>query len=311
MRHVMFFRDLRRFNGGHLKVWDYFTHVRHSALHVPHIRFSPNSDWSPVNPWYDPALPRPEAWPDVQPDIYFFSAADWLVLDPAQRDASPVPVINLLQHQSHAWPADPRYAFLAHKAVRICVSEEVAEEVRATRRANGPVLVVKLGTDLSLLRAAAAPVKDIPLLIAAFKNRELGTQLQGRLEAAGRRAELLTDQIPRREFLARLARAETAVVLPNAVEGFYLPALEAMALRTLVVCPDAVGNRSFCLDQVNCLRPAYELAAIEKAVASALNLAPERRQAMLDQAAAIADNYDLAEERKVFLRLLDELPSLW
>ncbi len=138
MRHVMFFRNLRRFNGSHLKVWDYFNHVKHSATHVPHVRFSPNSTWSPANPWYDPAVPRPETWPNVRPDVYFLSADDWLALNPAERDASPVPVINLLQGLMHAHPANPRYTFLRHKAVRLCVSEEVAEAVRATRCANGP-----------------------------------------------------------------------------------------------------------------------------------------------------------------------------
>ena len=32
--------------------------------------------------------------------------------------------------------------------------------------------------------------------------------------------------------------------LPNQREGVYIPGLEGMALGTLVVCPDCVGNRS-------------------------------------------------------------------
>ena len=44
-----------------------------------------------------------------------------------------------------------------------------------------------------------------------------------------------------------MARARVTVLVPNPKEGFYLPALEAMALGTIVVCPDCVGNRSFCV----------------------------------------------------------------
>ena len=59
-----------------------------------------------------------------------------------------------------------------------------------------------------------------------------------------------------------MGRARVTVLVPNPKEGFYLPAVEAMAAGTLVVCPDCVGNRAFCLDEVNCLRPAREEDAI-------------------------------------------------
>jgi len=49
------------------------------------------------------------------------------------------------------------------------------------------------------------------------------------------------------------------VFLPNQKEGegFYLPALEGMAVGTLVIFPDCIGNRSFCLSGYNCFRPDY------------------------------------------------------
>ena len=43
MKEVLFFRDFKKFQGGHLKVWDYFNHVRSSPDHVPRVRFSPGS----------------------------------------------------------------------------------------------------------------------------------------------------------------------------------------------------------------------------------------------------------------------------
>jgi glycosyltransferase involved in cell wall biosynthesis len=49
-------------------------------------------------------------------------------------------------------------------------------------------------------------------------------------------------------------QAKITVFLPyRDIEGFYMPALEGMALGTLVVCPDCIGNRSFCLPGYNSL----------------------------------------------------------
>lgn len=311
LKHVMFYRRFSLLSGSQLKVWEYFNHVKQSPRHVPHVRFSPDSVWSPSNPWYDPAVPLPDAWPHLRPDAYVLNANDWRILEPAARDASPVPVVNLLQSMRAADPAHHLYKFLKHKAVRVCVSPDIADAVRATGAANGPVVHIPMGTDLGGLRAMMTTDKRCPLLIAALKNRDLGTALHARLAAAGQHAELLTDQLSRHDFLARLSRARTVLLLPYAVEGFFLPALEAMALGALVICPDCVGNRSFCLDGVNCLRPAYEGSAVEAAVSEALSLAPDRRQAMLDRAATTADEHSLVGERRAFLELLDALPGLW
>jgi hypothetical protein len=40
MRTVLFYRRYRRFHGGHLKVWDYFSHVLASPEFTPRIEFS-------------------------------------------------------------------------------------------------------------------------------------------------------------------------------------------------------------------------------------------------------------------------------
>ena len=60
-----------------------------------------------------------------------------------------------------------------------------------------------------------------------------------------------------------------------------------MAHRTLVVCPDCVGNRNFCLHQDTCLRPAYDDAALLAAARSVLVLDSDQQAAMRDAGAAI------------------------
>ena len=69
-----------------------------------------------------------------------------------------------------------------------------------------------------------------------------------------------------------------SLFVPNPTEGFFLPALEALALRSVVVCPDVIGNRSFCLDGVNCFRPAFEEEALLGAAEEALGLGVGQRE---------------------------------
>lgn len=119
----------------------------------------------------------------------------------------------------------------------------------------------------------------------------------------------------RNDFLKLLARAKTVCCLPlqadRGAEGFYLPALEAMALDVLVVCPPAVGNRDHCLDGVNCLMPNYDLEAIYSAVVEALNLPDDTRQKLIDGGRQTAQKHDLAEERRAILDLADRAYDLW
>ena len=107
-----------------------------------------------------------------------------------------------------------------------------------------------------------------------------------------------------------MGRAGVTLLLPNPKEGFYLPALEAMALRTIVVCPDCIGNRSFCIDGSNSFRPAYEddavVEAAENALAHRSDLAP-----MLEKGLGTARDHDLAHERKAFLKILARVDELW
>ena len=111
--------------------------------------------------------------------------------------------------------------------------------------------------------------------------------------------------MPRREYLALFGRAEIAVPLPVQAEGFFLPALEAMAMGAVVVCPDCGGNRSFCRDLVTCLRPEYRLEAIVAAVEAALGMPAAARAAIRAAAAGEVDRHDLDREREAFLALLD------
>jgi hypothetical protein len=268
------------------------------------------------------------SWQHIVPGVLFLEGNDWRRLDEAARAQSAIPIVNLIQGFRHADPERGPYSFLRYKAVRICVSPEVKDAILATERVNGPVFVIRNGLELPALAPRQRGPCDV--LVVGFKNRELARQLRGRILAASAerhrgprelvrrllghrplRVELLDAQLPRQVFLEELQRARVTVFLPKALEGFYLPALEAMAIGTLVVCPDVVGNRSFCLPDQNCLRPEYGLEDIVRATAAALALSPERRVAMLTNAVQTARAHDMDRERAEFLAILENLGDLW
>jgi hypothetical protein len=240
------------------------------------------------------------------------SGVDWRQIDGAVRPESPIPIVNLVQHVKHADPSDTllRYRFLPHKAIRICVSPEVAEAIEDTGTVRGPVFVIPDAIDVAPLeRLGAATERDLDVVVAANKQPEAGAEIAGGLSVPGRRVQLLDARIPRDELLGWLARARVAAFVPNPTEGFYLPAVEAMALGTLVVCPDCVGNRSFCEPGANCFRPPHELDAIVAAAERALTTGDAAR--MLEAAHETARRHDLAGERAAFQEILGRLDELW
>jgi glycosyltransferase involved in cell wall biosynthesis len=101
------------------------------------------------------------------------------------------------------------------------------------------------------------------------------------------------------------------VAIPNPKEGFYLPAVEGMAAGTLVVCPDCIGNRTYCLDGENSFRPDYDEAAIVAAGERALALEGAALDRMLRAGRETAHVHDLAGERAAFLDILDRVDELW
>ena len=122
--------------------------------------------------------------------------------------------------------------------------------------------------------------------------------------------ELVDERIPRRDLIRLMSRARVSVLVPNPKEGFYLPALEAMAVGTVVVCPDCIGNRSFCLPGENCFRPEHDEDAIVAAAETALREEPGLDE-LRRRALATAQAHHIAGERTAFLGILDGVEELW
>lgn len=310
---VLFHRDYIRFQGGHLKVWHYFNHIHARASYVPQIYFTPNSIEDTSNPWNN--TKKLSFWSPGSADLLFLAGLDWnAVLDNQSflRKKTNIPVINLIQGLSHAEPTDIKYNFLSERAVRICVSPQVAEAIQSTGKVNGPVFIIPNGVDLSSLPTRLEKTqKDIKILIVAIKKPALGMDLEQNLSQYYENIYTITQLLPRTEFLKLLNRAKIVVCLPHSAEGFYLPALEAMALGALVVCPDCIGNRSFCLDGENCFSPSYGMASLLNAVHQANDISDNEKEILLKNAQKQVATHSLEHEKEQFLAIMDEISVLW
>jgi hypothetical protein len=317
MKTVLFFRRWANASGGHMKVRDYFDHVRSAPGYEPYLWLAPDSVWDETNPWWDVRDSVVRDFDPTEADILFVEGVDWHRLPAAKRTDYPVPVVNLIQGVRHAAPEDPlqRYRFLyealSFKAIRICVSPEVATAVEATGKAHGPVFTIPNGIDVDAVKAMGhASRKDIDLLVVADKEPERGREIAARLKKPGRTTQLHDEPVAREDFLRLLGRARVITFVPTSAEGFYMPALEAMALGSLVVCPDVIGNRSFCIDGENCLRPPNSDDEIVRATESALE-DDEALEVMVERARSTARGHDLRDERKAFLEILADAERIW
>ena len=90
-----------------------------------------------------------------------------------------------------------------------------------------------------------------------------------------------------------------------------LPALEAMAMAKLVICPFAVGNIDFCIPDKTCLQPEYNERALRKAVVSALGMDSAAQQQLIQAGKVIAANHDIKLEKERLLKLLEDADKIW
>ena len=260
---------------------------------------------------------RAERWAPRSGDVLFLAGTDWRYLAECGLVTPDCPRINLVQHVLHARAGTERYAYLSERAVRICVSREVAGAISATGRTRGPVLTIPNGIDIAPFEPAGdgAPAeyaaRPCAVAILGYKRPRLARGLSRCLEREGVPHLLQTDLLGRAEFLALLTECRIAVCLPHTAEGFYLPALEAMAAGTLVVTLDCIGNRGFCHDHWNCVIAEPSPESLHRAVRHILAMPSAERGRVHRHARATALRHSLEAERRRFHAILGDIDRLW
>lgn len=301
-KRVLFYRDFRGFTGGHLKVWDYFQHTRVSNNYEPRVLLSPESVRDSSYPWTQSDEVFSEHLVLKDFSFLFLGGMDWN----AFPDPPPCPLINLIQSVRHAFIDDPRRQFLSRRALRICITAEVADAIESTGLVNGPVITIPIGVDRSRF-PSPSNYRDIRLLIVGVKKPQLAQEISTELRRLGILGEILNTSVPRDEFLSLLGRSEIVLALPEEAEGFYLPAFEALAMESFLICPDCVGNRSFCIDRETCLRPPYDKESLIKSVREAQTIPLHTRRSMILRGKEIINFFGLEAERDKYLHVLEHL----
>jgi hypothetical protein len=310
VRVVLFHRKFRRFTGGHLKVWHYFNHVLTAPGFDARVHFDVNSSWDRSNPWLQSPDRVVKSLDGLKPDALFVAGRDWQRLNQLGILERGIPILNLIQHVRHGADWSIQSDFLARKAIRLCVSQEVADAVQEAG-SHGPIVVIPDGIDVPIVSADDSSARPVDLLIAGLKQPAMATRAATQLARTGRSIEVLTDPLLRDDFLDAMRRARVTLFLPNETEGFYLPALEGMALGTIVVCPDCVGNRSFCIPGVSAFRPAFRFDDLVQDTEAALTMEDSAAEALRRGAVATVRNYSLDTERRRFHQVLADLDGLW
>ena len=289
--------------GGALKLRHYFEHVLASDLAERACLYMPaDMEWNDINPWapYRSRVRHSIDWERVA--VAVISGWGWDRFIPTQfHEAPPFHVIYLVQSFDRIDPGDSQFRHLANPAVRICVSAPLEHALRRTNVANGPIHTIP--ACIESLGAAATHPRELDVLIVGYKRPDIAGSVARLLDASGLRVKLLVKGLPRAAFLRMLARSRTVVCLPSAVEGFYLPALESMAVGALTICPDVRGN-DYCLDGVNCLKPPYQVEALVGAAIEASTMPKARIAAIVKAARVTVTDHDIAHERSRFQALL-------
>jgi glycosyltransferase involved in cell wall biosynthesis len=325
-RRVLFHRTWDHFNGGtnggQLKVKDAFEHFASADDFEPAVYFPPSTVWydNPGNHWLFYRKQGLTKWEIKANDLLFFSGRDWEILSPEEAEQPPVPIINITQPR-HTRANDYRQQFLKYPAIRI-VKSSIGKQILDDFGVNGPVYLIPDAIDTAKL-PPFNPHPDIDVLILGLKHPGMAKALKVRLNATGflkRKKWNIAIHVPpglptRQDFLRLLNRAKIVVCLPlgaeRGSEGFYLPALEAMALEKFVICPFAVGNIDFCIAGKTCLQPQLEVKDLYRVTIQALNMTNADRQNIIRAGKAMLDNHSIDKERNALLALARDVDRIW
>jgi glycosyltransferase involved in cell wall biosynthesis len=315
-RTVWFYRDYQSFTGGHLKHAHYYKHTRSFPGFSTQIGFS-RVDASLIEQrsqlW--PGEPV-QQWAPLEQDLLFLAGLDWQYLDKQKPGMLDVPKINLIQHVRHADSGSELNSFLSRKAIRLCVSQEVADAIQRTGKVNGPIKVIPNGVDVEIaevreLDEKRSAISGKNVLIVGYKNPEFSRQLAQQLHDQNISCQLILSLQERIQFLKQLDDYEVIMCVPHETEGFYLPALETMARGKLLVTMDCIGNRGFCFSMRNCLLTNYTVEGALNSIQTALSLPTEKRNSMLNNAIETARAFSMQQETRKYQLLLQEIDELW
>ncbi len=320
MRSMLFVMPTSKIGGGNVKIIHYLSHARSLGLRVGLwvTQDSDPVDWPP-QAISDIHIKTPTTLEDWD-TIFFTWAPDWPQI--YQRLSRPVPeqyIIHIIQHIRHINP-DFINGYALHllqtkSFSRICVSPEVSEAIIPYIRSSTILKTIPNVIDTRIFHKKkywSPPSRPLKVLYANWKNT-FGNQIRDHWQSTYKTKtitfESIDSPLSQQEFARQMRTSDIFIGTPNATEGFYLAPLEAMASEVAVICPDVVGNRSFCLKDITCLMPAYNDLNDHVQTLSKLFNDPILRYTIARNGYQKAHSRQWWNEREDFLCFLQSLPS--
>ena len=319
--------------GGVIKILDYADHLAQSGVWV--------TLWAPSLPQADdlvhslPVVSRLLSRRSVDlkelADLAFDDHNPWVLFtEPTHRknidDATVEPLghrlIHLVQGTRHAdprWQDGYNYRLLHRPMSRIAVSHQVAAAIRPLADRTFDLRTIVEGHDTAYF--ASRPIsqnvpEDRPLrvLYTTWKS-DLGDRVAAAMSGDSR-LRFIAARTPLGwpSLRNRYHGADVMLCTPGPAEGFYLPGLEAMAARAVVVTALVGGNEAYVSRGQNALVATYDDVDSHVAALSWLSEDESLRARLIEGGAITCENHTLQRERTELLDVLrslvtDETPS--
>jgi len=268
MKSILFVMPMSSVGGGNVKILHYLSHAQSFGLKVGLWVTGDNGnvDWTPqeVSKIHIHTPTTLDTWDT----IFFTWPLDWQKIENLTSRLLPEKkFIHIIQHIRHVNPDFLNgYALdlLKRKNFsRICVSPEVSKAIAPHVTNYSLTCTIPNVIDTKLFyptnHRKTSPHK-LKVLYANWKNT-FGNQIRDHWKSMNTPHNITfesIDQLISQNTLAdRMRNTDIFIGTPNPMEGFYLAPLEAMASAVAVICPDVIGNRSFCIPNVTCLMPTY------------------------------------------------------
>ena len=306
--------------GGVVKLMDYVRHALDLGLAV--------SVWSPEAADPNGALFRIDRFRDLpgevvmhsgdllmgKEDLALISLPDnyEVALAALPSGGSPHRIVHLVQNIRHTnprWRAGYPTRLLTRPATRIAINDIVADEIRPWVDTRSDLHVVALGHDTDYFAFDRPDTWDgnhVTVGYTTWKS-SVGDRVAERLADDPRFSfEVLRDTASWAEVRDLYHRCDVFLCTPEPQEGLYLPGLEAMSARALVVTPDCGGNMAYCRPGDNVLLVPYDDdAAYATALAQLAGTDLEEVRRMRAAGRAVLPLFDLERERAGLADVLD------
>ncbi|MXY05641.1 MAG: glycosyltransferase [Gammaproteobacteria bacterium] len=305
----------RRLSGGVRKMLDYLGHAQSFEDFRALVHFPPHLLKAGVENIYLRHMDSSLLVDDIStllPDLVFsfITHKPYLRSQGAWRDE--VPIMRLQQGFRGMDPARPSYHRQSDRIITISVGHGIGRAFRALCPHSINRVIPNAVDAEQITRLTAGVRKEEVLTIFGYKNPRMAERIRRRIAGtASVPVRLLPHFMDRPLYLRALAESAFALLIPGRVEGFYLPVLEAFATGTLVVCPDARGNRDTLRDGFNGVMPAYDEENIAAGVMRLLSAGEAEQHRWLRNGQLTLNAHAPEIERAEFRRLVDECATLW